>query len=288
MPSRSDEDVRQAIEERLAQRSRETGQPLVRLRKRLVFERCLARLQRRKDSPWIIRGGFALELRLGASSARTAQDLDLGLQGGVEYAAWSGIDVAQALRDELNEVGEDRLRVIVPEQADVKPLGPGCTSYQFSVEARLAGRRFETVGLDVSVGDALIPPFETLTGSESAFTGIPPPTIIAISRAQHVAEKIHALTRPLDDRINTRVKDLADLMLLMDLGLPKAPEVRRVVEELFTARRQHTVPHAIGSLPATWKPSFAVMAKELGLAHTTLKSAGDRLSEEWADLFRRQ
>jgi len=73
VPPRSDEDVRRAVEERLAQRSRETGQPLVRIRKRLVFERCLARLQRRKDSPWILRGGFALELGLGSSSARTAK-----------------------------------------------------------------------------------------------------------------------------------------------------------------------------------------------------------------------
>ncbi len=285
MPSsRSDSDAefRRTVEERLARLERERGQPLVRLRKRLVFEHCLARLQR---GPWVLKGGFALELRLGSSSVRTAQDLDLGLSGGGEHATWSAIDVAQALRDELTEVGEDRWRFIVPEQADVKPLGPGSASYQFSIVARLAGRRFETISVDVSTGDALIPPFETLTGSDLLAFGIGPPAIRAISRAQHVAEKIHALTRPLDDRINTHVKDLADLMLLMDLGLPEPSEVRRVVEALFTARRQHPIPRAIGPLPATWKPPFAAMAKNLKLAHTTLKTAADRLNEFWIKLF---
>lgn len=36
---------RQALEERLRQREQQTGEPLIRLRKRVVFERCMARLQ---------------------------------------------------------------------------------------------------------------------------------------------------------------------------------------------------------------------------------------------------
>ncbi len=64
MPYQSDGDFRQALEERLRRLHRESGQPLIRVRKRVVFERCLARLQQRPDSPWVLKGGVALELRL--------------------------------------------------------------------------------------------------------------------------------------------------------------------------------------------------------------------------------
>jgi hypothetical protein len=98
MGYRSDNDFRTALEERLRQHERQLEQPLVRLRKRLVFERCMSRLQRRPDSPWILKGGFALELRL-EDRARMTKDLDLGVDVGYfGQKALSAGEVAQALR----------------------------------------------------------------------------------------------------------------------------------------------------------------------------------------------
>jgi len=68
--------LRQALEERLRVQALETGMPLMRLRKMVAFERLLARLVARQDDVWILKGGFALELRLGIR-ARTTNDLDL-------------------------------------------------------------------------------------------------------------------------------------------------------------------------------------------------------------------
>src|SRR5579863_9254141 len=51
----SDHDYRQALEERLKNRNKETGAPFVRLRKRLVFERCMVRLQKKPHSPWVLK-----------------------------------------------------------------------------------------------------------------------------------------------------------------------------------------------------------------------------------------
>ena len=56
-------DFRKALEERLKARSQRENVPLVRLRKRVVFERCLVRLQAAEDTPWVLKGGVALELR---------------------------------------------------------------------------------------------------------------------------------------------------------------------------------------------------------------------------------
>jgi len=56
---------RRALEERLRRQSLETGQPLARLRKMVAFDRFLARLAKKAPQAWIVKGGFALQLRLG-------------------------------------------------------------------------------------------------------------------------------------------------------------------------------------------------------------------------------
>jgi len=106
------------------------------------------------------------------------------------------------------------------------------------------------------------------------------------SRAQHFAEKVHALTRPFDDRINTRVKDLADLMLLLDHGLPEVPELKNAVTEIFTARKTHEIPQKIETPPATWASSYTAIATGLALTPTTIDSAASRLNDYWRTVFR--
>jgi len=67
---------RRALEERLRQQSLEGGQSLTRLRKLVSFDRFLARLAKKEPELWIVKGGFALQLRLG-TRARTTKDIDV-------------------------------------------------------------------------------------------------------------------------------------------------------------------------------------------------------------------
>ena len=71
--------LRTALEHRLLARSRETGVSLERLRRRVVFERVLARLQAAEPGAWVVKGGMALEVRL-QDKARLTKDLDLGMR----------------------------------------------------------------------------------------------------------------------------------------------------------------------------------------------------------------
>jgi predicted nucleotidyltransferase component of viral defense system len=277
---------RRALEERLGQRERETGEPLVRMRKRLVFERCMVRLQKKSDSPWIVKGGFALELRLGMR-ARMTKDLDLGVDlgyfGGKKL---SPTEVAQQLRDDLGEVVEDGFAFVVP-QAEERTLPiPGVQAHRFTGEARLDGREFDKIKVDIGIGDPLIPPLEELKGSDLlSFAGISPPRIRATSRAQHLAEKVHALTRPFDDRINTRVKDLVDIMLLMDIGLPDPPVVQGAVAAIFASRQSHAIPQRMENPPVAWVATYTAVAENLHLRETTLDIATTRLNDYWKTLF---
>lgn len=71
--------LRAALEARLANRGRETGLDLGWLRRRALFERMLVRLELAAPGRWIVKGGMALELRLG-DRARSTRDLDLALR----------------------------------------------------------------------------------------------------------------------------------------------------------------------------------------------------------------
>ncbi len=67
---------RRALEDRLRAQSLKTGAPLVRLRKMVAFDRLMARLIAVQADAWVLKGGLALQLRLG-DRARTTKDIDL-------------------------------------------------------------------------------------------------------------------------------------------------------------------------------------------------------------------
>jgi len=53
--------LRMALEHRLLARSEATGIALDRLRRRVAFERVVARLQVAEPGRWVLKGGMALE-----------------------------------------------------------------------------------------------------------------------------------------------------------------------------------------------------------------------------------
>lgn len=63
--------MRTALEQRLLTRSQATGISLDRLRRRVLFERIVARLQAAEPGLWVIKGGMALEVRLSDDARLT-------------------------------------------------------------------------------------------------------------------------------------------------------------------------------------------------------------------------
>lgn len=93
---------RMALEERLRNISLRQGLDLQRLRRRVAFERLLARLFADQVPPWFLKGGYALELRM-AHRARSTRDLDLTVPdpGRLHLPAKSG--QSQERADKLHE-----------------------------------------------------------------------------------------------------------------------------------------------------------------------------------------
>ena len=67
-----------ALEDRLKRLAQEEKIDLQRVRRQAAFDRLLCRLFAKPDAPWLLKGGYAMELRL--KTARTTRDIDLALR----------------------------------------------------------------------------------------------------------------------------------------------------------------------------------------------------------------
>lgn len=137
---------RQALEERLRRLSLESNASLSRLRKLVAFDRLLARMVTANPDLWVLKGGYALEIRLGAR-ARTTKDVDAALRAPAE-------DASNYLAEAVSGLVQDwfEFEIGQPNQlATGAPQG----GLRFPVRCLLDGRLFESFHLDVGAGDPL-------------------------------------------------------------------------------------------------------------------------------------
>ncbi len=269
-----------ALESRLKQMAQARSLDLMRLRRQVAFDRLLARLFAAQEPPWLLKGGYAFELRLGSDAARTTRDLDLSIPVLSRLASADATPSAlpsQLIRESLQDAAERDLQDgfvfrIGEPMADLNAAPYGGARYP--VEARLDARTFTTFHLDVGVGDALVEPPEWLTGQDILnFAGIPPIRAAVLSREQQFAEKLHAYTLPHGERINTRVKDLVDLTLLINIGSPDLERTRQSLYITFARRQTHVIPVDLSAPPASWRLPYAALAAECHLNQTDMDSA---------------
>jgi hypothetical protein len=257
---------RVALESRLQKMAQAEGLDLQRLRRQVSFDRLLCRLFATPQAPWLLKGGYAMELRL--KTARTTRDIDLAMiRLPVPSADWDAnvSDVLESLRDAGNLDLHDFFTFVfgdATQDLDAAPYGGA----RFPVDARLAGRIFAKFHLDVSTGDVLREPYETLSGRDwLGFAGIAGANFPAVSPEEQFAEKLHAYTMPRTGRENTRVKDLIDLVLLIERTRLDAVRLPKAIRETFQRRKTHNVPPALTPPPASWSGPFLEMAVECGL-----------------------
>lgn len=79
---------------------------------------------------------------------------------------------------------------------------------------------------------------------------------------------------PRAGRENTRVKDLVDLVLLIERTKLDAARLPRAICETFQRRRTHEIPSALIPPPASWSAPFSEMAAECGLEPDMEKQFG--------------
>lgn len=104
---------------------------------------------------------------------------------------------------------------------------------------------------------------------------------MVIPAAQQFAEKVHAYTFPWTDRINTRTKDLVDLVLLIERGKLEASAVRDAAVQTFLKRGTHPIPEALPVPPQQWASDFIAMAQEAEISTADLEQGFRVLDRYW-------
>jgi len=252
---------RRALEDRLRAHSMQTGTPLFRLRKLVTFDRFLARLIQSQPGSWIMKGGFAIQLRL-VDKARTTKDIDL-------LTLVERSEVANLLNVAGNCDLKDWFRFEIEQNDSLTPEQFG--GYRFQVSSFLDDRSFEEFHVDIGIGDALIDPIDYLEVPDYlGFAGIQPTIVPCYPITQQIAEKVHAYTRPHSSGESSRVKDFVDILLLAEFGQIDPERLYYAIQTTFDVRKTHLLPREIPDPPAAWARPYQRITAEVSLRFQTL------------------
>jgi len=250
---------RQALEQHLLDRSRQSGSSLVRLRKAVVFDRLLARLALAAPRRWVLKGALALDFRLGART-RTTKDMDL-VRTDSEEAATTDLIAVQAVQ--LDDFFSFVIEKVGPPGDELEGA-----AMRYHVRAELGGRRFEDVIVDIAFSDPLgWQPDRIIATDLLEFAGIGPITVPVLPLEQHVAEKVHAYTKIYGrGHVSSRAKDLVDIVLVKQSMSLEASRLRAAFVGVFEGRRQHPLPNSLPPPPTEWTVPYRKLANEVGIS----------------------
>lgn len=256
-------DFRRSLEARLKVYADKNGQDLQRTRRKVAFERFLARIFHSESNNFVLKGGYAMELRL--SSARATKDIDLTCLHRVDgsdtaIGAIIGQELRELAKEDLNdyftfEIGKPRMDL------DNAPYGGA----RYSVASFLDKRLFVRFQLDVGA-DVITDEIELIDGSDwLTHYGIKTPKMRMISIEQQFAEKLHAYSLPREQRVNTRTKDLIDMLLLLQLRQVDGKNLRKIAQKVFKVRGTHSLPESLEPPPSEWASLYEALAGECGI-----------------------
>jgi len=250
----TDHAFRTALEARIKQGQTDSA-GVSRMRKRIAFERLLARLVAKAPGEWVLKGGFALELRLG-NVARSTKDADFEWRLGEEDAVELLLDAAAL------DLGDHFTFAL--ERADAETDLPG-GGQRWRVAVTLAGRTFERVVVDVAFAAAPVhPPEQIATSNLLEFAGFEGVQVPTLGIEQHLAEKLHAYTREYaGGRRTTRVKDLVDVVVIANTSVIDATKLTEAIMVIFDRRAEHPVPASLPEPPAAWATPWRRLARDV-------------------------
>jgi len=274
--------LRMALEQRLLTRSNETGINLDRLRRRVLFERIVARLEAVEPGRWVLKGGMALEVRL-RDDARLTKDLDLGLRGPVPSAGALHERLVDALTTDQDGDGFIlAARRPVPLAED----GAGDLTWRVKVAATLAGKPFGGLQVDVSPRAHELDATDRVTLPNSLdFAGVPAAVIEIIDVHRHAAEKLHGMLRDFGDRENSRVRDLVDLVILIEHDLLAPVTLAVATRQVWAERDGVDPPNQLPALPDSWPGRYERLAADHDLSTQSFDNAAAIVRQFFASMF---
>jgi hypothetical protein len=211
-----------------------------------------------------VKGGYANQLRR-PDNARFTEDLDLKIEAAIEAA--TGLLAAGFAIDLGDDFDYEAAAAAVPLQ------GPPGGGLRFVVVVRVAGSILVQFKVDVSAADVIVGDLEThlsdLVVERLGFTRARYPVYPI---AQHVAEKLHALTLPREVE-NTRARDLVDLAWFAQTFSFRSDALIDACVATFEHRATHPWPPTVAAPPTGWRKPYERWRVELDLSDATPEDA---------------
>ncbi|MGC5053594.1 MULTISPECIES: nucleotidyl transferase AbiEii/AbiGii toxin family protein [Micromonospora] len=225
----------------------------------LVVTEMLSRVEQPiSGPPLLVKGGTALEFRLGLSASRTSKDLDAVVRG--------DLDDFMSLADEAVKIPWAGFTGRVTRRAEVDIPGLTVKPRRFEVKLSFRGKAFATVPVEISAAEAgAAAEYEEVSAPPLDGLGFEPAAPVpCLSIRFQIAQKIHACTDPLTPGVvNTRARDLVDLLLMEPLvDDEQLPAVREACAQIFAARARHSWPPVL-QVPAVWVELYPAAAEGL-------------------------
>lgn len=270
---RSPDSLLDAINQRIRTVARTENVDANRLRRHVAFDRLLARIFQVQEASWLLKGGYAMELRL--ENSRATIDVDLALYESNLYRLMAKEQsdavyklLIQAAKIDLGDHFKFEIAM-----AKRNLLSPPYGGARYSITTTMAGITFVRFHLDVGVGDPRIEPHVRLKNRDwLSFAGIICPTFPAISAEQQFAEKLYVYTIPRKNFPNSRAKDLIDMLLLVQSGKLKIETVQLALQVIFKRYNTHTLPTSLSPPPSEWSETFNQLAEQCKLETTLTKA----------------
>ncbi|GAB4075548.1 nucleotidyl transferase AbiEii/AbiGii toxin family protein [Nostocoides australiense] len=263
----------QSLNDRIRLAAAERGADANRLRRSVAHHVVLGRLA---PAGLILKGGFCMEARL-PHMARGTKDLDLVGKLALTHDSEELLDALEDIASTGDTTGDFTIHFLTAQSLRLDAAGGA--AWRVVTEVRVEGRPFERFPLDLigQVEETHEGVEKLLVAAPLSAPGLQPLEVLAVDPYQHAAEKLHAYSRLYaGETPSSRVKDLVDLVLLIDAGLLANP--RRLGERLrvvWRARDDASPPHALPAPPGAWTPDYAALAAQLGLSCATAEAAFD-------------
>ena len=212
---------------------------------------------------FLIKGGTAIQMRLGLSASRFSKDLDAVFRGSVD-------DIVGAARAALAEDWHG----FTAKPARPKPINvPGMPTkpMRFDVQLDYRNQSFAKVPVEVSIAEAesartsdeIAPAAFATIGMEAL--GLPDVGVASLMSLEYqIAQKLHACTDPGEPpRDNERAHDEVELLLLPPLPDKSAyAATRHACVEIFTNRGRQNWPPQVRTYP-DWSRLYRVAVSDI-------------------------
>ncbi len=245
-----------SLRDRLKAEAMRRKRPFNQLEREFVLQRFLARIFASSTSPWVLKGGTGLLIRL--PDARHSQDLDL-------LHPSADLPTAVAELREISRHGGDPFTFTVSEPV---AMSGGVAGAQVKVQASLGARFFHRFPIDVSTALPLIARVERHRPHPVVeVPGVGPLPLFALfPLADQIADKVCAMyeLHGRDAVASSRYRDLVDLVLITThFGVDAAETAAALAAE--STRRTMILPTALKAPGVQWRTGYPAVARDTAL-----------------------